>query len=177
MSPFIYLLANHSLFLTPGAGGSVQLLSCVQLFATPWTATYQPPLSYTISQSLLKFMSTELVMLSNHLLLGHLLLLPSIFPSIRVFSNKSFLCIRWQKYWSFSFSNSPPSDYLGLISFMSYWYLPQIWHWFYWNSLFTFPLQGELLLIRLYLCILASVIAYNMEHGLNKWTIYKEYFQ
>ena len=106
-----------------------------------------------------------------------LLPLPSIFPSTRGFSNKSIICIRWQKYWSFRFSNSPPNEYPGLISFMIYWYLPQIQHLFYWNSLFTFPLQGELLPIRLYLCILSSLIAYKTEHRLNKWTIYKDYFE
>ena len=96
----------------------VQLLSRVQLFATPWTAACQAPLSFTNSQSLLKFMSTELVMLSNYLILcGPLLLLPSVFPSIRVFSNESALLITWPKYWSFSFSISPSNDYSGLISF------------------------------------------------------------
>ena len=79
----------------------VQSLSHVQLFATSWTAAFQAPLSSTISQSLLKFMSIELVMLFNHFFLCHpLLLLPSIFPSIRVFSNESALCIRWPKYWA-----------------------------------------------------------------------------
>ena len=83
----------------------VHLLNWVWLFATPWTTVSQASLSFTISQSLLKFMSIELVMLSNHLILCHLfLLLPSVFPSIRVFSNESGLCIRWPKYWSFSFS-------------------------------------------------------------------------
>ena len=80
--------------------------------AVPWTAAYQAPLRSTISQSLLKFMSIELVMLSNHLILCHpLLLLPSVFPSIRVFSNESALHIRWPKYWSFSFSISPTNEY------------------------------------------------------------------
>ena len=93
----------------------VQLLGCVWLFATPWTAACQAPLSFTNSQSLLKFMSTELVMLSNYLILcGPLLLLPSIFPSIGVFSNESALRIRWPKYWRFNFSIS---EYSGLISF------------------------------------------------------------
>ena len=88
---------------------SVQSLSRVQLFATPWTAACQASLSITSSQSLLKLMSTELVMPSNHLILCHSLLLPpSIFPSIRIFSNESALHIRWPKYWSFSFSISPP---------------------------------------------------------------------
>ena len=91
---------------------SVQLLSCVQLFETTRTAAHQASLSITNSQSLLKLMSIELVMPSNHLILCHPLpLLPSIFPSIRVFSNKSVLCIRWPKYWSFSFSISPSNEY------------------------------------------------------------------
>ena len=91
---------------------SVQLLSCVQLFETTRTAAHQASLSITNSQSLLKLMSIELVMPSNHFILCHpLLLLPSIFPSIRVFSNKSVLCIRWPKYWSFSFSISPSNEY------------------------------------------------------------------
>ena len=102
---------------------SVQLLSRVQLLATPWTAAYQVSLSFTISWSLLKLMSFELMMPSNHLILCHpLLLLPSIFPSIRVFSNESALCIRWPKYWSFSFSISPSNEYLGLISFRTDWF-------------------------------------------------------
>ena len=97
---------------------SVQLLSCVQLFVTPWTAARQASLSITNSQSMLKLMSIASVMPSNHLILCHpLLLLPSIFPSIRVFSNESVLCIRWPKYWSFSFSISPSNEYSGLISF------------------------------------------------------------
>ena len=101
---------------------SVQSLSCVQLFVTPWTAARQASLSFTISQSLLKFMSVELVMPSNHLILcRHLLLLPSIFPSIRVFSNKSVLRIRWPTYWSISFSISPSNEYSGLISFRIDW--------------------------------------------------------
>ena len=90
--------------------------------ATPCTAACQASLSITNSQSLLKLMSIESVMPSNHLILCHpLLLLPSIFPSIRVFSNKSVLCIRWPKYWSFSFSISPSNDYSGLISFRMDW--------------------------------------------------------
>ena len=97
---------------------AVQSLSCVQLFATPWTAARQVPLSFIISRSLLKFMSIELVMLSNHLIPCHpLLLLPSIFPKIRVFSSESALHIRWPEYWSFSLSISPSSEYSGLISF------------------------------------------------------------
>ena len=100
---------------------SVQLLSNVQLFATPWTAASQASLSITNSQSLLKLMSIESVMPSNHLC-RPLLLLPSIFPSIRVFSNESVLCIRWPKYWSFSFSISHSNEYSGLISFRMVWF-------------------------------------------------------
>ena len=97
----------------------VQLLSLVQLFGTSWTAAHQASLSINNSQRLLKLMSLELVMPSNHLILCHpFLLLPSIFPRIRVFSNlESVLHIRWPKYWSFSFSISPSNEYSGLISF------------------------------------------------------------
>ena len=101
---------------------SVQSLSCVQLFATPWTAACQASLSITNSQSLLKLISIESVMLSSHLILCRpLLLSPSIFPSIRIFSNESVLCIRWPQYWSFSFSISPSNKYSGLISFRMDW--------------------------------------------------------
>ena len=102
---------------------SVQLLSRVQLFVTPWTAARQASLSITNSQSLLKLMSIESMMPSNHLILYcPLLLLPSIFPSIRVFSNESVLLIRWPKYyWSCSFSTSPSNEYSGLISFRIDW--------------------------------------------------------
>ena len=101
---------------------SVQSLSRIQFFATPWTATHQASLSITISWSLLKLMSVESVMPSNYLTLCRpLLLLPSIFPSIRVFSNESVLHIRWAKYWSFSFSISPSNEYSGLISFRMDW--------------------------------------------------------
>ena len=97
---------------------SVPLLSCVRLFVTPWTAARQASLSITNSWSLLRLMSIELVMPSNHLILCYtLLLLPSVFPSIRVFSNESVLHIRWPQYWSFSFCISPSSEYSGLISF------------------------------------------------------------
>ena len=101
---------------------SLQLLSQVWLCETPWTAAHQASLSITKSQSLLKLMSTESVMPSNHLILSSPLLLPSIFPSIRVFSNESVLCIMWPKYWSFSFSISPSKDYSGLISFRIDWF-------------------------------------------------------
>ena len=101
---------------------SVQSLSRVCLFATPWTAARQASLSITNSRSLLKLRSTESVMPSNHLILCHsLLLLPSIFPSIRVFSNESALHIRWPKYWSFSFNISPTNEHSGLISFRMDW--------------------------------------------------------
>ena len=101
---------------------SVQSLSHVQLFASPWTSVCQAFLSITNSQRLLKLMSIESVMPSNHLILCRpLLLLPSIFSSIRVFSNDSVLCFRWSKYWSFSFSISPSSAYSGLISFRMDW--------------------------------------------------------
>ena len=98
---------------------SVQLLSHVRLFVTPWTTAYQDSLSITSSQSLPKLMSIESVMPSNHLILCRpLLLLPSIFPSIRVFSNESALHITWPKYWSFSFNISPSNEHSGLISFV-----------------------------------------------------------
>ena len=101
---------------------SVQLLSCVQLFATPWTTAHQASLSITNSWSLPKLSSIESVMPSKHLILCcPLLLLPSIFPSIRVFSNELALCIRWPKYWSFSFSISPSNVYSALISFRMDW--------------------------------------------------------
>ena len=101
---------------------SVQALSCVQLFVTPWTAAHQASLSITNSQSPPKPMSIESVMPSNHLILCHpLLLLPSIFPSIKVFSNESALRIRWPKDWSFSFNISPSNEYSGLISFRMDW--------------------------------------------------------
>ena len=100
---------------------SVQSLSHVRLFVTPWTAARQASLSCTISQSLLRLISIESVISSNHLILCHpLLLLPSIFPSIRVFSNESTLHIRWSKYWSFSISLS--NEYSGLISFRIDWF-------------------------------------------------------
>ena len=102
---------------------SVQLLSHVRLLATPWTAACQASLSITSSQILLKLMSIESVMPSSHLILCcPLLLLPSTFPSIRVFSKESVLHIRWPKYWGFSFSISPSSEYSGLISFRIIWF-------------------------------------------------------
>ena len=101
---------------------SVHSLSCVRLFATLWTAACQASLSITNSWRLLRLMPIELMMQSNHLILCHpLLLLPSVFPSIRVFSNESPLSIRWPKDWSFSFSIRPPNEYSGLISFRMDW--------------------------------------------------------
>ena len=102
---------------------SVQSLSYVEVFATPWITAHQASLSFNSSRPLLKLMSVELVMPSNHLILCRpLLLLPSVFPSIRVFFSELVLCIRWPKYWSFSFSISPFNDYLGLISFRIDWF-------------------------------------------------------
>ena len=101
---------------------SVQLLSCVQLFATPWTTAHQDSLSITNSWSLPKLMSIKLVMPSNHLILCNpLLLSPSIFPSIRVFSNESALRIRWPKFKSFTFNISPSNEHSGLIFFRMNW--------------------------------------------------------
>ena len=101
---------------------AVQLLSCVRLFVTPWTAARHVSLSFTISQSLFQLMSIELVMPSSHLILCRpLLLLPSIFPSIRIFSIELALCFRWTKYWSFTFSIIPSKEIPGLISFRMDW--------------------------------------------------------
>ena len=101
----------------------VQLLSCVQLFLTPWTAAHQTSLSFTVSWTLLKFTTIELVILSNHLIPCHpLLLLPSIFPSIRIFSSESAVCLRWPEYWSFSFSINPFNEYSRLILFRIDWF-------------------------------------------------------
>ena len=108
---------------TEAVSQSVQSLSRVQLFATPWTAACQASLSITNSLCLLKLMCIELVIPSNQLILcPPLLLLPSIFPSIRVFSNESVLHIRWPKYWSFSFNICPSNEYSGLISFRIDWF-------------------------------------------------------
>ena len=109
----------------------VQSLSCVWLFSTPWAAAHQESLSFTIPHSMLKLMTIDLMMPSNHLILCRPLLLPpSIFPGIRVFSNESGLCFRWPKYWSFSFSISPSNEYSGLISFRIDWLDPFWSHWF-----------------------------------------------
>ena len=115
-------LKNSDVFNQHQFFSSVQSLSRVQLFATPWTAARQVSLSVTNSRSLLKLMSIKSVITSNHLILCHpVLLLPIIFPSISVFSNESVLCIRWSKYWSFIFSISAFNEYLGLISFRMDW--------------------------------------------------------
>ena len=128
---------------------SVQSLSHVQLFVTPWTAARQASLSITNSRSPPKPMSIELVMPSNHLILCcPLLLLPSIFPSIRNFSNESALCIRWPKYWSFSFNFSPSNENPGLIFFRMYW-------------LNLLAVQGTLKSILQHHCSKASILQHS----------------
>ena len=121
--PSNHLILCHPFLLLPSIfPSSVHSLSRVRLFATPWITARQASLSISNTRSLLKLVSIELVIPSNHLILCHpLLLLPSIFPSIRVFSNESALHIRWPKYWSFSFSFSPSKEYSGLISFRMDW--------------------------------------------------------
>ena len=128
---------------------SIQSLNHVQLFVTPWTAARQASLSITNSWSLLKLMSIESVMPSNHLILCRPLLLPpSIFPNIRVFSNEPVLCIRWPKYWSFSFNSSPSSEHSGLISFRMDW-------------LDLFAVQGTLKSLLQHHSSKASIIRYS----------------
>ena len=113
----------HTFNTDATCGGGVQLLGLVRLFANPWTAAQRASLSFTIPWSLFKLMSIESVMLFNHLILCRPLLLPpSIFPSIRVFSKESVLCISWPKYWSISFNISPSNEYSGLISFRMDWF-------------------------------------------------------
>ena len=115
--PQCICISNHHIQFS-----SIQLLGLVWLFVTPWIIAHQASLSNTNSKSLFKFMCIKLVMPSNHLILCRpLLLLPPIYPSIRVFSSESVLCIRWPKYWSFSFSISPSNEYSRLISFMMDW--------------------------------------------------------
>ena len=146
---------SHSLFLGMQNVVVVKLLSHVWLFATPWTAACQPSLSFTNSQTLLKII--ELVMPSNHLILCYpFLLLPSIFPGIRVFSSESPLHIMWPKYWSFSFSISLSNEYSGLISFR-----------FDWFDLLA--VQGTLKSFLQYHSSKASVL-----HGSAKWFSYFE---
>ena len=119
---FLCYCSRCPVFKCQTAFSSVQSLSRVRLFVTPWTAACHTFLSITNSRSLLKLMSIKSVMPSNHLILFHpLLLLPSILPSIRVFSNESVLHIRWPKYWSFSCSISPSNEHPGLISFRMDW--------------------------------------------------------
>ena len=128
--PCVKELASRKLLQSTGSSAwhsedliVVQSLSRVKLFVTPWTAACQASLSFTISWSLLKLMSVESVMPSNHLIVYHLLLLlPSIFTSIRVFTNELALHIRWPKYWSFSFSITPSNEYSGLIFFRTDWF-------------------------------------------------------
>ena len=127
--PYLSLLSMLCLFrknvllLSYTSVAVFQLLSCVQLCATPWTAVHQASLSITNSRSLLKLTSIESWMPSNHLVFCRPLLhLPSIFPSIRIFSNKSALLIRWPKYWSFSYSISPSNEYSRFISFRIDWF-------------------------------------------------------
>ena len=120
---YVVFYDGHLSLSTTHSSCSVQSLSCVRLFVNPQTAARQTFLSITSSWSLLKLISIESVMPSNHLILCHpLFLLPSIFPSIRVFSHESVLCIRWPKCWSFSFSISPSNEYSGLISFRMDWF-------------------------------------------------------
>ena len=116
---YVWWSYNHYImYITHHTFNLLQSLSHIQLFETPWTAAHQAPLSSTISWSLIKLMPIKSVMPYNHLILCQLLLLlPSIFPSTKVFSNESILCIRWPKYWSFSFSISPFNEYSRLNSF------------------------------------------------------------
>ena len=120
------ILLNSMLLLLSRFSRYTRLLMCPSVYfscsaVTSWTAARQASLSITNSRNLLKLMSIESVMPSNHLILCHRLLLPSIFPSIRVFSNESVLCIRWPEYWSFSFSISPSNEHSGLLSFRMDW--------------------------------------------------------
>ena len=125
--PWVYLCKWNTIFFqvktyVETKFSWIQSYSCVWVFVTPWVAACQASLSITNSWSLLQLMSIESVMPSNHVILCHPFLLPpSIFPSIRVFSNEPVLCIRWPKYWSFSFSIIPSNEYSGLISFRMKW--------------------------------------------------------
>ena len=146
---------------------SVQSLSRVWLFATPWTAAHQASLSITNSWSLLKLVSTELVMPSNHLILCcPLLLSPSIFPSIRVFLNQTVLHFRWQKYWSFSFSISPSNEYSRLIFFrMDSFDLLAVQGTLFSNT--TVKSMNSLVLSLLYGPVLTSIYDYWKNHSFN----------
>jgi len=148
----------------------VQSVSHVQLFVTSWTAARQASLSFIISQSLLKLMSIESVMPSNRLVLCHPLpFLPSIFPSIRVFSNESSLCIGWPKYWSFIFSISPSNEYSGLISFRIDWFDLLAVHGTLQESSPTpqFKSINSLMLSLLYGPILTSIHDYWKKHSFD----------
>ena len=142
---------------------SVQSLSCVRLFVTPWTAACQASLLITNSWSLLKLMSTVSVMPSNHLILCHPLLLPpSIFPIIRVFSNKSVLHTRWPMDWNFNFSISPSNEYSGLISFRIYWFDLLLQHH---NSKASVLGPQLSLCSSSHICTFSSVIHYKNSHN------------
>ena len=149
----LFLLDECSINLTSVQFSSVQSLSRVQLFVTPWIAACQAFLSITNSRSPPKPMSIELVMPSSHLILcGPLLLLPLIPPSIRVFSNESTLCTRWPKYWSFSFSISPSNEHPGLVSFRMDW-------------LDLLAVQGTLKCLRQYHSLKASILRCSSLHS------------
>ena len=157
------------LFQTSIYFSSVHSLSRVWLFATPWTAACQTSLSITNSQSLLKLTSVESVMPSNHLILCRpLLLLPSITPSIKVFSNESTLCMRWPKYWSFSFSISPSNEHPGLICFRMDW-LDLLAVQGTLQSLLQHTVQNSSALSFLHSPTLTSIHDYWKNHSLTKW--------
>ena len=143
--------------------------SCsVQFFATPCTALCQASLSFSVSWSLLKFMSITPVMLSNHLNLCHPLLLPSIFPSIRVFSNELTLHIQWPKYWSFSLNISPSNEYSGLISFRTDWYIQYVFsqYWLmYWLVYLGYLGLADIFYICVYVRVYrASLVAQTIRN-------------
>ena len=145
---FMCLVARNVKSLPQFQEFIVHLVSFVQLFVTPWTTAHQPSLSYTVSWSLLKLMFIKWVMLSNHLILCHpLLLLPSIFSRFRVFSNESALHIRWSKYWSFDFSISPFNEYSGLRSFRIDWsgFKNTPWLRFWWEEVSISTIRTEVI--------------------------------
>ena len=156
-------------FLVVGSSlQSVQLLSHVQLFATLWTAACQASLSIISSWGLLKLMSIELTMPSDHLILCRpLLLLPSIFPSIRIFSNELIFHIRWSKYWSFSFSISPSNEYSGLISFRIDWLDLLAVQGTLKSLLQQFKSISSSVLSFLYSPTLTNILDYGKNHSLN----------
>ena len=159
----MFIVALLTFFPTPPPFFGVQPLSLVQLFSIPWTAAHQASLSFTISRNFLKCRSIESVMLSNHLILCHrLLLLLSIFPSIRVFSNELTLHFRWPKYWSFSFSISPSNEYSGLISFRI--------DWFYFLAI-----QGTLKSLFQILSLFG--VLHMACHGYKPWIAFVSWYQ